>query len=211
MHSFIFNNRSTHCSDSLQYLVLRLPALTYSGLVDQAASPPIFFLVCQSRLYICLFWVFNFSKVYFQHLIFLEKSWGICSVLEGSPFNFWCPVFFGGGSEVVEKNSGRFHASWIVFPVRSHQEYPLLSMGLQLSNRLYGGVYVCSCLSLSSRFSWGSPNLSEVLIFSCNWCPEKSYPLLLTEHEEKWLHKKIHSERREEVNKNLLLQGMTQT
>ena len=91
MHSFIFNNRSTHCSDSLQYLVLRLPALTYSGLVDQAASPPIFFLVCLSRLYICLFWVF-FSRCISSTLYFwrnLEESAPFLRV-PPSIFGVWC-------------------------------------------------------------------------------------------------------------------------
>ena len=53
MHSCIFLSPV----DASQYLVLLLPAQNYSGLVEEAASPPICFLICPLRLSICPVWV----------------------------------------------------------------------------------------------------------------------------------------------------------
>ena len=38
--------------------------------------------------------IVSFCKVCFQHLGFSEKSWGLCSILEGSPFDILCLTFF---------------------------------------------------------------------------------------------------------------------
>ena len=45
MHSCIFNHRSTHCSDGLHNLALRLPERPYLGLVGKADSPTTCFMI----------------------------------------------------------------------------------------------------------------------------------------------------------------------
>ena len=52
-----------------------------------------------------------FYKVYYKHLGLSAKTWGLRSILGGSPFNFFCLALSGGVSEFVGKFS-------LVFPAR---------------------------------------------------------------------------------------------
>ena len=117
MHLCIFNHRLTRRSDSLHNLFLRLTAQPYSGLVDEEASPPIVFTPARwSGWHLPIGFVL-FYNLYLKHLELLAKTWGLCSVLEVSPFDFWCLTFSGGISGVVGKCSftGNFLASCSCF------------------------------------------------------------------------------------------------
>ena len=101
----MFYSRPTRCSDGMNNLVLRLPVRPYSGLVGEAASPPVCFLISIKVGFLPLGCCFLLGL--FQHIGLLVKNWGLCSVIEGSPLNFWCICLelSGGGSEVVDEDS----------------------------------------------------------------------------------------------------------
>ena len=103
MHLFIFNPWSTHRSDGLHYLVLRFPERLFSGwptrwiLLPYCLQPPSGAAVILPLGFFC------FTSSIPNTLAFWRKTWGIRSVLEGSPFSSCCPKFSTGGSEVVER------------------------------------------------------------------------------------------------------------
>ena len=87
MHSCIFNQQTTRRSDGLYYLVLCLPERSYSGLVGEAAPPP----VCLLMSIRVGFWplgLFCFTRCIPNTSTFWKNTWLICYILKGSPFWF---------------------------------------------------------------------------------------------------------------------------
>ena len=127
MHLYIFNHHSTPCSNGLHQLILRLPARPYLGLVDEAASFPVWFL---PRLaWFASDHYFLFYKVYLntmdflfalasQPCLILTFTWEICSILDCT---FHCSISLTF-LERVPKWSGNFYdhsyVSWLVCPVQ---------------------------------------------------------------------------------------------
>ena len=154
------------------FIIVCLSARTFLGLVGEADPPPICILPILARsasAHHCLF-----LQGVSQHLGLLAKPWVFRSDLEGPTFDFWCPQFYGGVSEVSGKVysvlpkfswgglmfdfSGLFRAMcWGFIPVWSSWWYPLLLPGwyFPLTNHL-------SAVSLGFSFtcSLGSPKLS---------------------------------------------------
>ena len=84
MHSWICHHRSTHHS-MVFIFILWFSERPFSGLVGKAASFPIILHPPSGAAGICpLLGFFCFTRCVVQHLGLLEKSRGLCSVLEGS-------------------------------------------------------------------------------------------------------------------------------
>ena len=129
------------------YLPLRLSAQILLGLVVEADSPPICFLLRLKRsasAHYCF--VLKGVSQHLEYMLLLASQscliwtidWGFHSVLEG-PFRFWISPAF---SEGVPKWSGnipnRSCVSWILCPIWYIWGYLLLSPGLRLSYRSSG-------------------------------------------------------------------------
>ena len=128
MYSCIFCHRSTRRSDGLQYLILHFSERPFSGLVVEAASPPIKFTPtfwCGWNLPIGFI---NLQGVSSNTLEFQGKIEGSSSILGGS-HSIICVQHFRGGSQVVKKSDEHFCACWQVYFVRSSWHSPLLFPG----------------------------------------------------------------------------------
>ena len=162
-----------------EYVVLRLSAQPFLGLIGKVDFPSMVILLCPSRLASYQFGFFNFCKVCFQNLGFLEKYWGLRSILGGYPLNCLSLAFPRGGSEVVDYFFYLFlrKLDGLSRPISSG--YLLLSLGCRTSDYSSSGAYVGFCLSCSSLWQQGikSPRLG--LLFDCNWLPGNSAPCLL--------------------------------
>ena len=66
--------------------LLRFPVAIFSGLVGEAASPPIVFTPALWRRFHMIIGFVYFYNVSFRNLSLLEKTWGLCSILKGSSF-----------------------------------------------------------------------------------------------------------------------------
>ena len=169
MHSCIFFQRSTRRSDNLHYLVLCLLALPYSGLVSEAAPPPINFTPALWRgwnIPVIVFLQGLFKRLGysialdFQPCLIYTFTWGLRSW--GS---FWGWIFLTSSEGVTKLSaniSSRSRMSWIFFPVWYLRGSPLWYFH-QIFDRTtarLAALILGSWLSLSSQFSWG---FSEVL------------------------------------------------
>ena len=92
------------------------------------------------------------------------KTWGLRSILEVSPFDFWCPTFSGGGSEVAGKFSFTVHSAQAaeVFPYAwstNHRGglHSCLRVNFSLRSRLAGFLGILHVLK-GSMFFWGLRN-----------------------------------------------------
>ena len=87
-------SRSTCCLDGLQYLALCLPVRPFSGLIGEAASPPISVFMCPS--WFCIFPLAVFLKFC---KVSSPISWPFIKILRdplrslGFPFDGSCPTF----------------------------------------------------------------------------------------------------------------------
>ena len=141
MHACIFNHWVTYLLDSMHHLILRLPVWPYLGLVSEVAPPTVILHRTSGAAWFYLLVFFN--NVYSKNLGFLVKTWGLWSVLEGSPFDFWCPTFSGVGSEVADELS---------FTVPSARAadffFRLIQKSYRLSLLLFPGCsFLRSCLA----------------------------------------------------------------
>ena len=149
MHFCIFNHRLSHQLEGLHYLVLRLPARTFSGLVREAASttvslyPPsgaawFWPLLFSSTRFISTPWIFDFYG--FQPCPIWKVTWGIRSVLEVTFLLqclqcFW--MGFQSGQRIFSIASG---ARWRLCSVRSLPGSPLLPPDHWMSYRSSGST-----------------------------------------------------------------------
>ena len=150
MHSCIFNHPLTRFSDGLHYLILCLQARPFSVLVRESTSPPIKFTTafCSGRnLPIIVF----FRRVYFNTLDFF------CAVFSAMPVPYIClktPLLMiflrlnisnviEGGSKIVRESFQFFPRKPACLPrlIYLGVSALLLSLGIQPSDRSYGGAY----------------------------------------------------------------------
>ena len=135
--------------------VLKFPARPLSGLVGDASSPPIKFTpTFWHRWYLPIVGIFIFTRCVVQHLGFLEKYWGLLSVIGGSTSNFSVSDAFGGRSEAVEKIDVNFHVMWWVSSVIPSRRYPLFFPGRGGIRPLFSSSIFTGCrplVSLSDR------------------------------------------------------------
>ena len=101
MHFWIFNHRFSHQLEGLHYLVLRLPARTYSGLVGEVARPLVVLHLPSDTDGFCPLKLFCFTRCFPNTLDF----WRTPLRYWGSPFRFLMSDLF---SEVVTKLSANF-------------------------------------------------------------------------------------------------------
>ena len=143
MHLWIFNHRSTRRSDGLHHFILCFPDWTYLGLVGKADSPPIVFTPALWSGWLLPVGFF-FYAVYFKHFGLLEKNWGHHSVLEGSSFNFWCPIFLR-----------RFRSCWLckfsltILSAKAAEFFPTPDL-------LRGLRYCCRVADIHTLICWRS-------------------------------------------------------
>ena len=149
--------------------ILRLLAWPFSGLVCEAASPPVnfiptfwggcnqtfffFYKVYSNTLGIFLLWILIhvLSAHFFRDMLL---SWGFLT------FSI-SPMFSEGILKLSGKNINHSRASWLVYPIQYPWGSLLLLTGLWPSHFSYGGVSVVSYLSLSSWFIWEFSKVSR--------------------------------------------------
>ena len=103
---------------------------------------------------------FLFYKVYYKQLGLSTKNWGLRSVLEGYPFDFWCPIFF----------RRRFRSCWWIFSHCPFLEicwvFPSTRSSWQYLLLLPGCLYPPAHMLAVSLGSLSSPQGS--LFFRCS-------------------------------------------
>ena len=109
---------------------------------------------------------FFYNVFHITHYLF-RKSWGIHSVLEGSPLII-CDQRFGGGSEISRNIYDHFRAIWLVCTVRYSWQSPVLFLGFCINPILFGGGLVglfplgSLCKRLSGIIGWIAPILRAI-------------------------------------------------
>ena len=68
-------------------------------------------------------------------------TWGLCSVLEGSPFPYQCLRGFWRGFRSCRQIYNCSHASWMISPIQFPREYPILLLGLVSTRSSVIGLY----------------------------------------------------------------------
>ena len=143
MHSLSFYHRSTRFSDSLHYLVLRLPAQTFKGLFARRLLPPYSLYPPSGAIGIWPLGLFCFTRCFPNTLDFWRKNRGLRSILEGYPYSSCCSTFSRGGSEFVGEISDRFSKIYQkgVSEVSAHVLYVSAQYGFMCPFRLHRWVY----------------------------------------------------------------------
>ena len=100
MHSWNVSHRSSHCSDGLHPLILRLPARPLLGLVREAASPSVNYIPALWRCCYLPIRFFLFTRNITNTLSFRRNLEESALILRVPISVFGCPPFSGGGSEV---------------------------------------------------------------------------------------------------------------
>ena len=162
-------------SDGLKYLVLRLPAQPFSGLVGEADFSPLYLHPPSRVVGICpVLGFFCFTRCVVQNLGLSEKSRGLLSVLEGSTLVIYLQIF--------RRRLQSCRRTWFSISTRS---------GLEIISWHFSFLFSChqvlqlfqprcpfgSLLGLSVQK--GAPKISEGLLCYCKQCPGKSSPCLL--------------------------------
>ena len=99
-------------------------------------------------------------------LDFWANTWGLCSVLEGSPFYFWCMTFSWGGSAVAREFSFTVYSAgsaeiFLLPDPLIISEVSDIVTGLFFSSSLVCRGFLVSCFSQKgSLFSQGYKNLT---------------------------------------------------
>ena len=129
-------------------------------------------------------WVILFYYVYLKHLGLFEKTWGLCSILEGSPFDFRCLTF--------TEEALKFPADFLPLPLprelliffyrlihQSYWQYLILSPGCSFPTLSSGGLL--QVIDHPKRFPvfLGLQKISEGLVCVYKQCPGKSSPWFL--------------------------------
>ena len=178
---FIWVNSFTHfwswVDESFRqsiYFVFRFPARTFLGLVGEAASPPIFILICLSQLA---------SNLRF-HCIFLQGAfpipWPFIKTLRTPIYSLGLPVWFYF-SDLFWRRLRSGEQSFWPFPRKLDFSVPSDILGGLCScfwgfdhqtARLATVIWVLVCPK-GSLFSWGYPTFLDRLICDCEQCPGK--------------------------------------
>ena len=123
---------------------------------------------------------FNY-RFYSKHLGLFKKMWGLHSVLEGSPFDFWCPTFSGGGSEVAVEfcfNVHSMRSAEVFSSAWSTDHIGDICFCIQVyifpHSRMAVFFILCSSQKLSCFL--GAPIFPQVLFRTYKRCLWKSYP-----------------------------------
>ena len=167
--------------DGLHNLILHFPARPLLGLVCKADPPPIYFIPSLWRVWNLTIRFFLFLKFYSKHLGVSKRTWGLRSVLEGSPFDFWCPTFSGGGSEVAVEfcfNVHSMRSAEVFSSAWSTDHIGDICFCIQVSifphSRMAVFFILCSSQKLSCFL--GAPIFPQVLFRTYKRCLWKSYP-----------------------------------
>ena len=170
------------------YFVLCLPAEPFLGLVGEADYPLMVILLCPERLESAQLWCWLCLQGAFPTPCQFRKILRTPLYPRGSPFNFLCLVFSGGGPEVAGIFSNGSRASWI--DLSSDFLRVLCSCHWMFPRELdHCPVQLSSCSSSSSSMgSWFSlvslwwqelRSFWIVLLLNCNQCHRKSDQWLL--------------------------------
>ena len=154
MHSCIFNQRSTRCSDGLHHLILFLPARPFLGLVGEADPAPVSLHLhygvagIYSLLFLftrCISTPFIFACNALSAVLIWKIFWGVCSW--GSFWGSISPLLLEGVPKLLANisNCCLFRAICWVFSSyffclihRSSWRSPVLSTGFYFTPFLFG-------------------------------------------------------------------------
>ena len=192
MHSHIFNPQPTRPLDGQQYLVLHMPARTFSGLVVRRIILPYCLHPTYGTTGICSLVLFYDTRCTPNTLAFWRKTWQICYGLERSPFSSYYPTFSGGVSKVV----GKVSDCALMFSEEGLQRYWQTFWIVLDLPIFFGGLWSCCWIVWSPHprleaFSTGYlslvfprylgvfPKFLKVLLHNCERRPRKSALFLL--------------------------------
>ena len=129
------------CSDGLQYLILRFPGWTLSGLVGNADSPPIKFTFFLGVWHLPIS-VFFILQVASSNALAFQKNLEVSASFLMITLQLCIYDVLGGGFKVARKLDERFREIWIVCPVQYSWQSLILLPGFYINPPLYGGGLV---------------------------------------------------------------------